>query len=286
MPPPLKIIKNRIRSIANVEKITSAMQMISVVKLSRTQRTLHSMNSYYQKLEGLLHHLLTCSQVSNPFFEAPDPSKPVGLCVFTSDSGLCGTYNNNVLRHTEGFIREKGREKIRLILIGKKANSYFLRNYKDVPIIKSFVGWNGRYVPQECDGVAHYLNELYLSGEVKEIHIAYMLFGGALRLRPTIVKYLNLERKKEFEDKDVIMDPDLKTIVSALVPKYLLCQFRFLALNAFTSEHASRVISMKVATENAKELISSLTLLRNKVRQANITQDIMEIISSAEALKG
>jgi len=147
------------------------------------------------------------------------------------------------------------------------------------------MGLNGRYSAQICDAIAKYMTDIYLAGEVDEIRVAYTYYKTALILKPTINKFLNIERRN-VEEKEYIYEESKARVLEELIPKYLSMKMRQFILDAFTSEHSARTVAMKTATDNANELLRILTLLRNKVRQANITQDIMEIIASAEALKG
>ncbi len=280
----LKQIKNRIHSISNTEKVTYAMQMISVSKLNKLLKTLYGLRLYYLKLEVMLVNLIGSQKaVNHSFFEEREKISKVLLCVVTSDNGLCGLYNYNVLRMAEEFIEEKGRDKVDLIVIGKIGFDYFQK--KGIKIMHRYLGLNGKYDELICDGITNILVNLFTSKKADEVYAAYMHFENASIQKVRIKKLLNI-KAVEGKETQYIFEPDINHVLSELMSRYVKTKMRLNLMEAFISEHAARSIAMKTATENADELLDGLVLLRNKVRQATITQDIMEIISSVEALKG
>lgn len=284
MPQSIKQIKNRIRSVENTKKVTGAMQMISVAKLNRIEDALFALRPYALKLENLMHNLAGLSQGDlAEYFKKSSGSGDIALCVVTSDSGLCGTYNQNILRAVEGFLDKNGADRVKLILIGQKGLSYF--RPRPVKIISSYVGLNAKFIPSTCDKITAELVQLFLSGQAGSVYLAYTYFENSIVQKVTVERLLSIETKKD-KFTEYIAEPDLESIFKDLVPQYLRVKMQLIFLEAFTSEHAARTISMKTATDNAKELLEGLVLLRNKVRQAGITQDILEITSSSEALKG
>jgi len=280
----LKQIKNRIRSIENTKKVTSAMEMISAAKLNRTDKILYALRPYFSHLDSLLGRLSASAPgLSNIYFEERPLKGKISLCLITSDSGLCGTYNDGILRASEELINKYGKDKISLVEIGRKGANHFKR--LGFEVIHSYIGLNGRYSDKLAGELSENLIKIFREREADEVYVAYAHFENVMSHRPVIKKILNLEapRLKKIE---YILEPDMEGILEELVPKYIFTATKLFLLEAFTSEHASRTVAMKTATDNAKDLLQSLTLLRNKVRQANITQEIMEIVSSAEALKG
>jgi len=277
-------IKNRLRSISNTQKVTSALEMISVSKLHRVDNILFALRPYLSGMESMLNDLINSGgKISHSFIGAKTESVKLGLCVITSDSGLCGMYNSNIIRLADEFIHNYGKEKIKLILIGKKGFNYFKRG--GINILNTYMGLNGRYSAKVCDEITKYLTGIYLSHEVDEIRVAHTHYKTALIHKPVINKFLNIEIGDAGQE-EYIYEKSKERVLEELIPKYLSLKMRQFILDAFTSEHSARTVAMKTATDNADELLRILTLLRNKVRQANITQDIMEIIASAEALKG
>jgi len=280
----IKQIKNRIRSVENSKKVTSAMQMIAVAKLNRMENKLFSLRPYALRLESLMHNLAASSKgLPLKYFNNNAGQADIGLCVITSDSGLCGVYNQNVIRAAEEFIRDHGADRVKLILVGQKALSYF--KSRPVKIIDAYVGLNAKFSQSTCAKITASLSDLFLSAKAGSVYLAYTYFENSISQKPILERLLSIE-PKEIKPIEYIAEPDLKSILEDLIPGYLLAKLQLVLLEAFTSEHAARTISMKTATDNAKDLLDGLVLLKNKLRQARITQDILEITSSVEALKG
>ncbi len=280
----IRQIKNRIRSVESTKKVTSAMQMIAVSKLNRIEEELFALRTYAFRLEDLMYNLISQSDdfLSEYFKKKPEHSD-IALCLITSDSGLCGTYNQNVIRAGEDFLKRNGAERVKLILVGQRGLNYFRR--KPVEILNSYIGLNAHFTQNYCDKITTELSKLFLSGQVGSVYLAYTYFKNSLIQKATVQRLLSIE-KRVVKPVDYLIEPDLESMLTDLIPQYLLVKMRLVFLEAFTSEHAARSISMKTATDNAKELLEGLVLLRNKVRQAGITQDMLEITSSVEALKG
>lgn len=280
----LKQIKNRIRSIENTRKVTNAMEMVSVSKLNRIDKMLLSFRPYYQNLEDMFCRLV-CSyaQAAHPLLEVRQKKDKIALCVITSDNGLCGLYNQNILRAAEEFIRKQGEEKISLIVVGRKGINYFRK--RSMPVLRTYPELNGRFDNQFAGQLCELLIQLFLKQEADEVYAAYTSFKTAITQRAVVERLLSIELEKA-EEVEYILEPDFTGVLDKMVKAYISNKVRMILLQAFTAEHAARAISMKTATDNAKELLDDLVMVRNKVRQANITQEIMEIISSAEALRG
>ncbi|MCX5693576.1 MAG: ATP synthase F1 subunit gamma [Candidatus Omnitrophica bacterium] len=281
---PIKQIKNRIRSVENTKKVTGAMQMISVAKLNRIQDQLFVLRPYALRLESFMHNLIGPSKENlSGYFKPGVAQAPTVLCLITSDSGLCGLYNQNVMRLAQEFLDKNSFKKIKLILVGQKGLNYFRTAPQE--ILNSYLGLNAKFKQDFCDKIIGQLSQLFLSGQVSAVHIAYTVFENSLVQKPVIEQLLSIQSKNT-KLVEYIAEPDLKSILNDLIPQYLKIKMQLILLESFTSEHAARTVSMKTATDNAKDLLEGLVLFRNKVRQAGITQDILEITSSAEALKG
>jgi len=280
----LRDIKNRIRSIENTKKITNAMQMVSMQKLDRVDRALYIARPYFKEVLTLLDNLLGGREgLGLPCLKPGSGENSILLLVIASDNGLCGVYNNNIISLAEDFIKTKaGQSGVRLIVLGSRGVSYFKK--KGANIIKDYTLINGRYSDALAGKISRDLSDEFLNGRAREVYIAYTLYKTGAIHQPVIEKYLNIE-PRQGEEIDFILEPDINGILEKLIPVYLFLKIKLVLLEAFTSEHAARSIAMKYATENAFEMLEGLVLLRNKVRQANITKDILEIISSAEALK-
>lgn len=283
----LRQIKRRIRSVENTRKITRAMKMVSTAKFKRSEDMLYTGRPYYLKLDSILQKLLLSLKPEelrvHPLLEERAEKKSLAVCVITSDSGLCSTYNNNIIRVTEDFIKQRGKENIKLIAIGRKGFAYFAR--RDIKVAKSYIGLHGRYSPEVADKIAEDLVDIFLSGEADEVYIAHTHFGTATKYHTRVRKFLNIAPAAEGEI-EFIAEPSIEKILKDLLPRYVSVKMRLILLDAFTSEHSARMIAMQTATKNAIELIDSLTLLRNKARQASITSEVLQVATAAEALKG
>jgi len=282
----LRQIKMRIKSITNTKKITKAMQMISAAKLNRVKTLYHDSKPYMLDLEMLLGHMLADSgDFRNPLLERRKKVNRVALCVMASDTGLCGTYNHNVIRQAERFIQERGKDTVELIIVGKEAFGHFRR--LGVPITHSYLGMNGRYQRKIADELAEVMIGLFMSRKVDEVHVASTRFRPTLRHAAGVWKFLNIDfQHKNIKRHSYMYEPGRDEILESLIKRYLQQVARVALLEAFTTEHSARMLAMKMATDNVEELITTLELVKNKARQAAITKEVLEITMSAEALKG
>lgn len=285
MPQSLKAIKSRIRGITSTKKLTRAMEMISVSKLKRAENLLDKSRPYFLKIEVFLKNILSGYDIkaAHPLLEARPDKQKVALCLVTSDTGLCGGYNHALLDMVEKFLSGYKPDNVRLVAFGKKGFSYFKKKGFAVPY--SYIGLNGRYSPEAAMKVAANLEELFLSREVDEVYIAYTNIAAGHRANPALEKLLNIEYEK-VKPVNYVFESGMERVLEELLPVYVFSKIRIALLNAFTSEHKARAVAMGEATKNARELLEGLILLRNKIRQSNITREIIEVISSAEALKG
>lgn len=281
----LKAIKNRIRSIESIKKITRAMQMVSLAKLRPCENKLSALRVYLEKLRNLLGCVLAESgKMDNPFLiPALKPPKRIALCVISSDSGLCGTYNQNIFRSAENFIAGHKDFQVSIIAVGRKGFNYFKKKNFSMPLV--YVEPQGNYAALMLDKMISDLTKLFLARGADEIYLAYARFVSASRQEVKIEKFLSIDYAPDLRE-EYILEPDAKSLLDEIIPAYISAKMKACLLEAKTSEHAARIISMSEATSNAEELLDNLILLRNKVRQAGITRELIEIISSAEALKG
>jgi F-type H+-transporting ATPase subunit gamma len=209
--------------------------------------------------------------------------KDILLCLVTSDTGLCGSYNSAVIHMAEEFIRNHGAHTIRLLAIGRKGLNHFKKS--GLVIADSYTEIYGRYASAFVDKITQRLIDIFLSGQADEVYMAYTNFVSAARHKPVIEKLLNVEADKGRE-LEYLIEPDAEGILDKLLPVYVSTKMRTIILSAFTAENSTRVMAMHEATDNAKGLLEDLVLLRNKMRQADITREIIEVISSVDALRG
>jgi F-type H+-transporting ATPase subunit gamma len=280
----LRQLKSRIRSVEGTWKVTRAMEMVSMSKFKSFENPLNMTRQYFNKLEAIAFNLIRGNEESatHPFLKKATGGR-VGLLVVSAEAGLCGVYNGNILKVADKFIEEnKGRD-LKLYIYGRKAASHFKR--RRIPIAEVFPGFHGRLKPAFHSATYQFLEKEFLTGEVSEIYVAHTVFQNAMKHHPMIKKLLGIEVPPG-EGSNFIIETGQKGIMSDVVPMYASNRLRLMLLESFTSEHSARMVAMKAAKDNAKELMGDLVLLRNKIRQAVITKEIIEIISSAEALKG
>ena len=277
-------IKTRMRSVSNIRKITRAMEMVSMSKLNRVRASLFAMRNYFGRLESILNDFLEYTgHVSHPLLEKRETKGSIGLCVITSDTGLCSTYNQAIIRHAEAFMAGFKKEDVKIVAVGKEGHFHFKKRGFDIK--SAYLELHGRYPKELSEKMAADLTYLFLSHEVDEVHLAYTHFESTLRHKPRVEKFVNIEHADGGNRDNLILEPDVDGVAREFIPKYLSEKFHLVLLEALTSEHAARMFAMKTATDNANELMDTLTLFRNKARQAAITKEVIEIASGAEAMK-
>jgi F-type H+-transporting ATPase subunit gamma len=276
----LKQIRARIRSVDNTRKITRAMEMVSIAKLRRIETTLLVCRGYYQALEQLRSRLFASlgKEERHPFLAPAAKSKPAVVCVMTSDTGLCGTYNMAVIRLAHDHLVSLEKKAV-IVAVGKKSARYFQK--KGFEVGASFPGLSGRYSTQIADAISDKLSDMFLSGAASQITVVHTHYESLSRYRPVVAGILPLEKEKQpFVER--ILEPSGQLILEELLGRYVKAKMRLLLAESFTAEHASRMTAMKIACDNAKELQEQLILARNKSRQASITKEVIEIISSSQ----
>ncbi|MCC7203065.1 MAG: ATP synthase F1 subunit gamma [Nitrospirae bacterium] len=280
----IRQIRRKIVAAQKTKQITRTMQMVAASRVKRAEARLQQAKPYANKLEELLLRLSSTGQFSHPFFETRDV-KNIALVIITGDRGLCGSYNANIIMKAESFLRSQDKN-VKLFLIGKKGYDYFRkRNWE---ILDKVTNISGKLDFKRVEDITNQLIGYYLSGTVDEIHLLYTSFRSLMSYKATIDKFLKIENpgiKDSNKSVQYIFEPDVNGIFEKLLPKYVTTKIYISLAQSFTSENASRMMAMKLATDNANEMIDKLTLMRNKARQAAITKEITEIVTSAEALK-
>lgn len=281
----LKILRRRIKSVSSTKQLTKAMELVSASKLRKAQTRLVSSRPYASKMQTILENLSSASTaLTHPLFDKREV-KHKGLVIISSDRGLCGSYNVNVFRKAEEFLSQESKDKIKLVLIGKKGFYHYRR--RPYEIRSKYIDLGGKLELARTKEITADLVNLFLSGEVDEIFLLYTKFLTVTSYRIALEKYLNIERPEE-EKKgyiEYIFEPSAEMLFDDLLPRYCLTRVQIALSEAFASEQGSRMIAMGAATRNAEEMIDQLTLLRNKARQAAITKEMVEITSGVEALK-
>jgi F-type H+-transporting ATPase subunit gamma len=288
----LRTIRKRITSVKNTRQITKAMYMVSAAKLRRAQENAENGRPYSQALKATIADLVSrIEDKDHPLLQPRDQIKNVELLLITSDRGLCGGYNANLIRMAENFIKEnQGKyEKIEVSVLGRKAQDYYKRRRR--PVRKATTNLLRTVGFGLAAKLADELTERYVSGEVDAVFVVYSTFKSALNQKPTIVQLLPFQLEETDEPKaatmvDYIYEPSAKEILAALLSRQVRAQLFSAMQEAVASELGARMTAMDSATSNASDMIDSLTLQFNRARQAAITKELMEIIGGAEALKG
>lgn len=267
------------------------MEMVAAAKLRRAQQRVEDARPFNKMLDMMLSHLAMAAtdDLSHPYFERRDVVKKT-LVVITSDRGLCGSYNANVLRKANQWLEENKEYEIELVTIGKKTHDFFKkRNYE---IIANFVDWGGVIDYDKTREIVKILTGRFLNGHTDEINMIFTRFISTVKYELSLDRYLPIARPefKENEENeyaiDYIFEPDPKSIYDELLPNYATSKMIMAIAEALASEHGSRMMAMSNATSSAEEMVDSLTLEYNKARQAQITTELLEVVSGAEALKG
>ncbi|MGE5819249.1 MAG: ATP synthase F1 subunit gamma [Deltaproteobacteria bacterium] len=283
----LKAIRKRISSIRNTQQITKAMKMVSAAKLRRAQEAAVQARPYADKMTDLLKNLSSrVSREAHPLLKMREEKK-IDLVLFTSDRGLCGGYNANLIRAAESFMRREGSDKeISLVLVGRRGADHFRR--RRAQIADRHINVLATPAEELASGIAEKVIERFIKGETDAVYILYSHFRSALSQLPTLEKLLpvalsetdNLEKLTEY-----LYEPGVEALLASLLPRVAeVAIFRAL-LEATASEHGARMTAMDSATSNASKMMGSLTLQMNRARQASITRELMEIVGTAEALK-
>jgi F-type H+-transporting ATPase subunit gamma len=283
----LKAIRKRISSIRNTQQITKAMKMVSAAKLRRAQEAAVAARPYAEKMTDLLKNLAArVGSNAHPLLTGRE-EKRIQLALLTSDRGLCGGYNANLIRAAEAFRREQGPEKeVQLTLIGRKGADYFRRRH--VEIADRYVNILATPPEELAAEIAEKLITRFVSGETDAVYILYSNFRSALSQVPTLEKLLPVSVTATAETEQLteyLYEPGIQELLASLLPKITEVAIQRALLEATASEHGARMTAMDSATTNASKMMGTLTLQMNRARQASITRELMEIVGTAEALK-
>ena len=286
----LKEIKNRITSIASTMQITSAMKMVSAAKLKRAQDAITQMRPYSEKLQEILVNLSATLDLSENAFSNQRDVKKVYIIAVTSNRGLCGGFNNNIVKRVNSLLAgDYAAYETKVIAVGKKANDTFKRtesNFRPDGIGAAEDMFNDLTFERSSD-MAQFLMDEFAAGNVDKVVVVYNQFKNAAVQEVQAEQFLpivNPESAQESSSGDYIFEPNKSEIVEDIIPKSLKIQLFKAFLDSHASEHGARMTAMHKATDNASELKRTLTLEYNKARQAAITNEILEIVGGAEAL--
>lgn len=294
----LRELRGRIRSAGSIKKITKAQEMIATSRIGKAQARLEAARPYAFQITSMLTTLSSEAALDHPLLVERDEPKRAGVLVVSSDRGLCGAYNSSIFRRSEelfSLLREEGKTPV-VYTVGRKALNYF--KFRNWDITESWTGFSEQPRVENAQEIASTLVESFMAGTgddesedgqgVDELHIVYSEFKSMMsqaavahRIAPLVMEYV--------EDTDELhtlysFEPDATTLFDALLPRYVTTRVYAALLESAASELASRQRAMKSATDNADDLIKELTLMANRERQAQITQEISEIVGGANAL--
>jgi F-type H+-transporting ATPase subunit gamma len=287
----LRIVRRRIRSVQSTKKITRAMELIASSRIVKAQQRVEASRPYAIQLTEAMEDLARqTGAVQHPLLEDRDPVSKVGVVVFTSDRGLAGAYNANVLKVAEGIVedvRGRGLEPV-VYAVGKKGIGYF--RFRGVEMRESWQGFSEVPPYEEAERVGRRLIRDFADREIDELHAAYTDFRSAFTLRATAQRFLPIAPEEVrgtalgVVHPEYLFEPEPEQILDHLLPQYVVTKVYAALLESAASENAARRRAMKAATDNAEELIKVLTRQANRARQDEITTEIMEIVGGAEAL--
>jgi F-type H+-transporting ATPase subunit gamma len=283
--PSLLDIRRRIRSVKNTQQLTKAMKTVSAAKLRRAQERVFSARPYAEQLKRVLGNLtVRVENIAHPLLEVR-PEAGILFIVVTADRGLCGAFNSNIVRAASVFIREHSEQRVTLAAAGRKGRDFFRR--RGMPIRSEFVNIFSKLDYGHARDISEAVTQAYSESEVDAVYIIYNEFKSVIQQRVVVEKLLPLSRVhlQETEPQlDYIFEQSPQEIFNRLLPRYVEVQIYRALLESAASEHGARMASMDTASRNAGEMIDMLTLNMNRVRQAAITREIIEVVSGAGAL--
>ena len=283
-------LRKRIRSVRNTQKITQAMKTVSAVKLRKSTNELNKNSSFLNSVEIFLKSVGRRLPLDTyPLLKKREEGQPA-LVVVSADKGLCGAFNSHLIRRAEDHYNSLcvGDDKPLLITAGNKAFRSFQK--KQIPVTRNFMSMMSTLDFERAREFSAYLQELYLKEDIMKIEVVYTRFHSASKQEPSVKQLFPIPVEWEDEsggeeDIEYIFEPDADRIFQVMLPTYLDSLIYRLLRESEASAHAARMIAMELATRNAKDMIRTLTLTMNKLRQAAITNELLEIITATEALK-
>lgn len=291
----LKEVRDRIKSVNNTQQITKAMKMVSAAKLRRAQMAIVQMRPYANKLNSMLRNILSnLDGNADTSFGQERPIEKACLVVVTSNRGLCGAFNSNVIKSALRTIEDKYADvkangNLTMLFIGKKGYEYFKKRYTDINFIEDYVEIFNDLSFDNIATVAQRLMDAFENQEYDAIDVSYGRFKNAATQFTETEQFLPVAKLENEEGDglkaDYIFEPDMQSLLERLVPSILQTQFYKYLLDTHASEHGARMTAMDKATENANELLRDLKISYNKARQEAITNEILEIVGGAAALE-
>jgi len=282
--PNLLDIRRRIRSVKNTQQLTKAMKTVAAAKLRRAQERVFSARPYAGQLRNVLGNLtVRIENIAHPLLEIR-PEERILFVIVTADRGLCGAFNANIMRVAQSFMREHSSQALSLAMVGRKGRDFFRR--RGFPIRSEFVNIFSRLDYGHAKDISEAIVRAYSNAEVDAAYVVYNEFKSVIQQRVVVEKLLPLSRSELREtepQRDYIFEQPPQEIFNRLLPRYVEIQIYRALLESAASEHGARMASMDTASRNAGEMIDMLTLNMNRIRQAAITREIIEVVSGAGA---
>jgi F-type H+-transporting ATPase subunit gamma len=283
--PSLIDIRRRIRSVKNTQQITKAMKMVSAAKLRRAQDRVISSRPYGALLRKVLANVAAAAGAGEQTGEIPLLARRAGqrilLVLITGDKGLAGAFNSNLIKGAQQFIAEHAGAAVTLELIGRKGRDFFRK--RGAKISGEHVGLAAKAAYSDTQAIAQKAMELYRAAEIDAVYILFNEFKSVMAQKLTLNRVLPVDMQEESAPVDYIFEQPPIEMLGALLPRYVEMEFYRALLESAAAEHAARMTAMDAATSNAGEMIDKLTLYMNRVRQASITKEIIEVVSGAAA---
>jgi F-type H+-transporting ATPase subunit gamma len=290
-------LKRRVRSITNTRKVTKAMELVASARLRRSQQRIEAMRPYADRMLELMAGVSKAAgAVRLPLLERREQIQKVAIVPVTADRGLAGGFNAQVIRRSLALMREQqgeGREVV-WFSTGRKAASTL--RFRRMSVAQSWIGFSERPAYSDAQTIAHAVSEAYVNGDVDTVYVVYNAFVSALTQRVTVRELLPIptdlleagedDERDEIGNPDFIYEPEPAEILARLLPVYVETELYRALLESAASEQGARMTAMRNASKAAGELIDSLTLAMNRARQAEITQEILEVVAGADALAG
>ncbi len=278
-------IRRRIRSVKNTQQITKAMKMVAAAKLRRAQERMYAARPYAAGLRQVLASVSTRVDITaHTLLKVREPEKSVVVIVVTADRGLCGAFNSNVIRAAQNFIREQSFEGVELLTIGRKAGDFFRR--RSTPIRRN-VFFAEALAINVAKEIADGLIKDFIDEKIDGVYVVYNEFKSLIAQHVRAERLLPIAREFEADPNapaiDYLYEPGPEQILSDLLPKHIEFQLYRVFLESAAAEQGARMTAMEAATKNASDMINFLTLTYNRIRQASITKEIIEIVSGAAA---
>ncbi len=282
--PSLIDIRRRIRSVKNTQQITKAMKMVSAAKLRRAQDRVIASRPYGSLLRKVLANVAAAAagdETAQNQLLAHRPEQRILLVLVTGDKGLAGAFNSNLIKGAQRFITEHPGASVRMVLIGRKGRDFFRK--RGVSVAGEHIGLAAKVAYNDTSAIAREAMELYRNEEIDAVYLLYNEFKSVVAQKLTLSRVLPVEMPEQTTPVDYIYEEPPAEMLQALLPRYVEMEFYRSLLESAAAEHAARMTAMDAATSNAGEMIEKLTLYMNRVRQASITKEIIEVVSGAAA---